>query len=55
MLQAYVAAVQGGILNGDASEETNDILLLVVASLLLGIDTAGVIMMALIKRGRRSP
>ncbi|KAL7524431.1 hypothetical protein ACHAWF_000948, partial [Thalassiosira exigua] len=48
---AYGAAVQGGILSGDASESTKDVLLLDVAPLSLGIETAGGVMTNLIKRG----
>ena len=53
--QAYGAAVQGGILSGDAAEATKDVLLLDVASLSLGIETAGGIMTPLIKRGTTIP
>merc|ERR1719253_235003 len=52
---AYGAAVQGGILSGDASEATKDVLLLDVAPLSLGIGTAGGVMTALIKRGTTIP
>lgn len=52
---AYGAAVQGGILSGDASEATKDVLLLDVAPLSLGIETAGGIMTPLIKRGTTIP
>eukprot|EP00980_Cylindrotheca_fusiformis_P030955 scaffold25678_cov137-Cylindrotheca_fusiformis.AAC.3 len=52
---AYGAAVQGGILSGDASEATSDVLLLDVAPLSLGIETAGGVMTPLIKRGTTIP
>ena len=52
---AYGAPVKGGILSGNASETTKDVFLLYVASLSLGIETVGGVMMALIKRGTTIP
>ncbi|CAM9940422.1 unnamed protein product [Ectocarpus sp. 6 AP-2014] len=52
---AYGAAVQGGILSGDAAEQTKDVLLLDVASLSMGIETAGGVMTKLIERGTTIP
>merc|ERR1712232_13814 len=44
------AAIQGGILSGDAAEETKD-----VAPLSLGIETAGGVMTPIVKRGTTIP
>ena len=53
--KAYGAAVQGGILSGDASDATKDVLLLDVAPLSVGIETAGGVMTPLVKRGTTIP
>jgi len=52
---AYGAAVQGAVLAGVDSDKVNDLILLDVAPLTLGIDTAGGVMTPMIKRNTTIP
>ncbi|XP_054289591.1 heat shock-related 70 kDa protein 2-like [Macrosteles quadrilineatus] len=52
---AYGAAVQAAILHGDKTEEVKDLLLIDVAPLSLGIETAGGVMTILIPRNATIP
>jgi L1 cell adhesion molecule like protein len=52
---AYGAAIQAAILSDDVSDELEDWLLLDVASLSLGLETAGGVMTPIIKRNTKVP
>jgi len=52
---AYGAAVQAAILSGDTSSQIQDVLLVDVAPLSLGIETAGGVMTKLVDRNSRIP
>jgi heat shock protein 1/8 len=52
---AYGAAVQAAILSGDKSEEIKDVLLVDIAPLSLGIETAGGMMTNLVERNTKIP
>jgi len=52
---AYGAAIQAAVLSGDTSEAIKDVLLVDVAPLSLGIETAGGVMTNLIDRNTRIP
>jgi len=52
---AYGAAVQGGILCGEQSEELKDLLLIDMAALSMGIETVGGVMTKIIPKGTVIP
>ncbi|CAH1404417.1 unnamed protein product [Nezara viridula] len=52
---AYGAAVQAAILSGDESSQIQDVLLVDVAPLSLGIETAGGVMTKIVERNNRIP
>ncbi|KAH9495986.1 hypothetical protein Btru_012356 [Bulinus truncatus] len=52
---AYGAAIQAAVLTGDTSDTIRDVLLVDVAPLSLGIETAGGVMTPLVKRGTTIP
>ncbi|KAG0431601.1 hypothetical protein HPB47_021655 [Ixodes persulcatus] len=52
---AYGAAVQAAVLSGDVSEAIRDVLLVDVAPLSLGIETAGGVMTKIVERNSRIP